>query len=154
MAHNPELRKARYDLAIRLGFSASEARAMRDHSAEHIRSQVQETELRLEHTAIRYRTVEQQTRLATIQRYIYQESETPARRAEIEPYSSRKDNWSEWSGNQFPQAMMNRIIAANTSAGMPDFSSFGFRVVYAEYVEGYDEDDALDYADYEEDAVI
>lgn len=152
-----ELRKARYDLAISLGFSVPEARAMRDRSAETIRQNVQTERLRLERSDITRRTPETTQRLRNLRQWQREQtSDITESRINITPRSTREDEWSEWSKktNGFPTAILDDIDAYNSLAGEPSFSSHGFRVMYARYVLGYQEDDALEFAEYVEDSVI
>ena len=152
-----EIRKARYDLAIELGFSVSDARAMRDRSAETIRQNVQTERLRLERTDITRRDMKTVDRLKTLRQW-QRKDNTAFResRVDITPRSSREDEWSNWSskGGSFPTSILDEIDFYNRESGEPEFSSHGFRVMYARYVLGYDEDDALEFAEYIEDSVI
>lgn len=152
-----EIRKARYDLAISLGYSTTEARAMRDRSAETIRANVQSTRLMLERTDITRRPPETVERLRTLRQWQREQtSDVGSSRVNITPKRTREDEWSLWSSKDhgFPTAILDEIDLYNAAAGEPEFSSHGFRVMYARYVLGYDEDDALEFAEYVEDSVI
>lgn len=157
-SHNAELRKARYDLALRLGYSAKEARAMRDRSAETIRANVQTTRNDLESTPVANRPVEVRNRLETLREWQRgQLRNITESRADITPQRSKEDEWAQWSkrgGEGFPTYLLDEISFYNIDAGEPEFSSYGYRIMYARYVLGYDEADALDFAEYVEDAVI
>jgi hypothetical protein len=126
-------RKARYKYLVDLGFSAKEARRLRDQSGLRIESRVDRERRRISKKPIDKRTETENIRLAAIR-----SDDAPnidQRQRRFMSRSERHQNFKDWSGTEFPQWAKDRIIAYNKSAGLPPIHSFGYRRFFFHYVE-------------------
>jgi hypothetical protein len=125
---------------------------MRDHSADRIRAEFRERSREIESISTANRTESQQTQLRTIRSYERRRSTDIQTRAQIESHTDRYEQWREWSGKRgFPRRFERLTIQYNEEAGLPEFASFGYRRLFAEYVDGLTDADATDFAIYESD---
>jgi hypothetical protein len=157
MPSRKELRKQRWDLARSLKFNHIEARQMRDWSADRIRNQVRETRRELTAIPSNQRSESQSNRITDLRRFERRQNTDIQYRADIESMPDRQDNWREWSakdGPGFPAKFARDILALNESQGLPEFASFGYRVMYASYVLDYEDNEAMDFAEYAADEVL
>lgn len=140
-------RKARYDYLISLGFSATEARKMRDHSGRHIERNVKQERKRIKRKKPTNRLPIEKFRLRAIEN---SQSKTTleARERRFMSAGDRRSNFSLWSGNTgFPPWALKRIAAYNKAKRKSKFNSFGYRRFYYWYVERFADFENEFYAD-------
>jgi hypothetical protein len=131
-------RYERYKELTRLGYSATEARRLRDHSGENIDKQIVTTTRQLARIPAEDRSPQVQRRLRILR------DQQTVRRTEPEKilgrYRSRNRrirDFSEWSKNRnFPPEVLKRIRDINRRARKrnPRFNDYGFRIWYHMYV--------------------
>lgn len=131
-----ELRQERYSYARQLGFSAKEARQMRDWSAERINQRITTEQRQLSRISRARRTEEQQRRLEQIRRARRQEQTDPARQpTQIQTRQQRLNQFREWSRTRrFPENVRQYVANVNLESGRDPNDSYGFRVFYWRYV--------------------
>lgn len=138
MATRSELRRTRYRLLTGLGYSAQDARRLRDQSHLHIEQNITRTERRLARRPAIDRSPEQQRRLRAIRDHKRQLRTEPAEtRSRTESKPTRVRNFSEWSRDRnFPPDMLQMVRRINREAGRRPNASYGFRILYHIYVTG------------------
>lgn len=136
MASRSQRRQERYQLLRRLGYSATDARRLRDRSGDNIDTDISRTERRLARTPAEDRSEQTQARLRTIRDYKRERRTMPAEaRSKVESRSQRVRNFREWSvSRDFPPGVVAEIQRINREAGFGPFNSYGFRVWYHMYV--------------------
>jgi hypothetical protein len=129
-------RYERYQELIRLGYSAKEARRLRDRSGENIDKQIVTTTRQLARIPAEDRSPQVQQRLRALrdrQRVTREQPEIG--RGRLESRARRIKNFSEWSKNRnFPAEVLRRINEINRKAGRRRGSDYGYRVWYHMYV--------------------
>ncbi len=136
-----EKRVERYNYLITLGFTASEARAMRDRSGGRIDAQLNERRKNLERTESvdrNERERQQLTRLRASRR-----EGRVSRDGKILKQHDRQENFEMWSGFAgFPADMAAIAQDINDARGEDENDSFGYRQLYHMYVEREDMEEA------------
>lgn len=144
MAHDATLRKARYDQLRALGYSSKEATRFRDRSADSIDAEVASRQKRIAKKPVAKRTSQESFQLTRIREYRRERREQPTvSREPIESRESRQEQFSSWTGRRnFPPRIVRYIAEINHAAGLDPLESYGFRVFYWQYVNGYTEREA------------
>lgn len=132
-----QIRKDRYALADRLGFTVEEKRRMRDLSDEKFNRLAVNAERRLRRIEPIDRSPRVQQRLRALQDYRRERREEPVKVRKItEPKSVRKNNFNRWSKERnFPAWARREIRDINRAAGFGPMNSYGFRVWFYIYTE-------------------
>lgn len=133
-----QVRKDRYALADRLGFTVKEKRRMRDLSDEKFNRLVINAERRLRRVEPIDRSPRVQQRLRALQDYRRERKETPEKVLVVtETKATRINNYSKWSREKdFPPDIVLRIIKINKASGRDPLDAYGFRIWYHIYVTG------------------
>lgn len=142
-----EKRLERYRELRALGFSAEDARRLRDRSGRNIQLEVASEQRRISRKPQRARTPEETFRLRRIQ-----DRNVSATRIQQEArLNTRRERWmrfSEWSkAGVFPRQYISRIRQINIRAGRDAYDGYGFRQFYFEYVERLSREESIELAD-------
>lgn len=138
-------RKERYRELRTLGFSATEARRLRDTSGDTINTEVTSAQRRISRKPQQLRTSEEVFRLERIRNY---KRSKFTRRIRVDSRQARWERFSKWSkAGVFPKELRARIVRINQAAGLGANDGFGYRQFYYEYVERLSREDATQFAD-------
>lgn len=128
------LRVSRYQTLRSLGYTAAEARRLRDNSSAKIDSSITQRQEGLQRIPAKRRTRFEKVQLENIRQYRQQPVTS---RTVISTSSSRLEQFREWTGKRdFPVDILRYISSINRSKGLGPRNSYGFRVFYHEFVNG------------------
>jgi hypothetical protein len=141
VAKDATLRKARYDQLQALGYSSADASRLRDRSADSIDADIAARQKRISKKPAAKRTASESFQIERIREYRRERREQPTvSREPIESRESRLAQFSDWSVRRdFPPRIIRYIAEINHAAGNDELDSYGFRVFYHQYVNGYTE---------------
>lgn len=138
-------RKERYRELRNLGFSAPEARRLRDTSGDTIDSEITVKQRRISRKPQQLRSSEEQFTLDRIRNY---RRGGFSRRSRVDSRRARWERFSKWSeAGVFPKSFRARIVQINQSNGLLANDGFGYRQFYYEYVERLSREDASQFSD-------
>ena len=128
------VRKSRYQTLRSLGYTAADARRLRDNRATKIDSSISTRQESLERIPSKRRTKFEKVQLQNIREY---RKQTVASRTAISTRSTRLEQFRDWtSRREFPTDVLRYVAAINKTYGVGPRNSYGFRVFYHEFVNG------------------
>lgn len=134
MAANPNLRESRYKILRSAGFTATEARKLRDRKPATVEAALNERQASIKRIPTRRRTKMERENLASIKQH---KSDVVESRTAISTRSDRLEQFSTWSTAEgFPDDVLKYIRKINRAAGKRPRNSYGYRVFYHEFVFG------------------